>query len=112
VELTEGDIREIRQQGDLRSFLADLQAEARTRNEQRKAAVLAHPDLAARLLDKPLALERPEQWTGYLAPTHNPSGAPNRSPVREQLAALIAEAEARAARPAPAATPGARNETA
>jgi hypothetical protein len=95
VDLTEGDIREIRQQGDLRTYLRDLQAEARATNDRRKALVLAHPDLAAQLLQKPLALERADQWTGYL-PGDLWDGRPNRSPVREQLAELVAEAERRA----------------
>jgi hypothetical protein len=108
VDLTESGIREIRQQGDLRTYLRDLQAEARSNNNRLKALVLAHPDLAAQLLEKPLAFERPEQWSGYIAGNHW-DGRPNRSPYREQLAALVAEAERRANTPATAATPNGSN---
>lgn len=95
MDLTESDIHEIRQQGDLRTYLRDLQAEARATNARQRALVLAQPDLAAQLLEPPTALERADQWTGYI-PGNHWDGRPNRSPVREQLAALVAEAERRA----------------
>jgi hypothetical protein len=78
-------------------------------NTRRRQLVLRYPDLAEQLTQPPLALQKPEQWSGCLAPTHTATGAPNRSPVRAQVAALIAEAERRAA---PAATPGDSNEPA
>lgn len=43
-------------------------AKAKTDNQQRRARVLAHPDLAARLTQPPLNYTRPEQWTGYVPP--------------------------------------------
>jgi hypothetical protein len=41
---------------------------AHTTNQQRRASVLAHPDLAARLTQPPLNYARPDQWNGYIPP--------------------------------------------
>jgi hypothetical protein len=35
---------------------------------RRRAAVLSHPDLAARLTEHPLNFTRPERWNGYIPP--------------------------------------------
>lgn len=61
---------------------------------QRRAALLAHPHIAAKLCDPPLRLARPEQWNGYIPPATMPDGEPNTSPIREQLVALVAEIQA------------------
>jgi hypothetical protein len=62
-----------------------------TRN---RAMVLSHPDLAKRLLDYPLHLGSPEQWSGYLPPViHN--GVHNDSPIRAQLVHILTDAHAR-----------------
>jgi len=37
-------------------------------NQQRRAAVLAQPDLAAELTRPPLNFTRPEHWNGYIPP--------------------------------------------
>lgn len=91
---------------------AIVSAQARDECAQRKARVLAHPDLARRLVTE-LGYQRPEQWNGYVPPliinpgasevlTHN--GTPNRnggrsagqqqndSPRRAALIAICREA--------------------
>lgn len=64
---------------------------ARRKDDYRRR-VLAHPDLAARLTERPLAFKHPWQWTGYIAPqwladeTDAPTGWHlNQSPYRAQL---------------------------
>lgn len=54
-ELPEG-----RQRSTLRTVLI-----AHSRNQDRRAAVLKHPDLAKRMADA-IGLARPEHWTGYI----------------------------------------------
>ena len=67
-----------------------------TRNKHRRAAVLAHPDLAAKLTEQPLNFARPDQWTGFIPPATTADHAINPSPVRAALVAIVAEAERRA----------------
>lgn len=42
---------------------------------QRRARVLRHEDLAARLMAAPLHYSRPEIWSGYIPPARGPYGA-------------------------------------
>ena len=56
-------------------------------------AVLAHPDLAARLTADPIGYKTPEQWNGFIPPDSF-NGQHNRSPRREALLELVAEARA------------------
>lgn len=63
-----------------------------TTNEERRRLVLKHPDLAARLCEKPLGYARPEQWTGYIAPEVFETGARNDSPFRAQAVGIYEEA--------------------
>lgn len=71
-----------------------------TTNAERKATVMQHPDLAARLCDRPMGYERPDQWTGYIAPATTEIGEGylakrNDSPYRAQVVAIYEEALAR-----------------
>lgn len=50
------------------SMLQAAREEAQRKNRERRARVLAHPDLARRLTQPPLSYKRPEQWNGYIAP--------------------------------------------
>jgi hypothetical protein len=46
-----------------------IAANARADDAARRTRVLAHPDLAAKLLKPPIGYrERPDQWTGYVPP--------------------------------------------
>lgn len=96
------DIAEIRAQGDLGQLWAAVRAETAAENARRRAAVLAHPDLAARLTEPPLRFTAPERWTGYIPPAtwggSRLHDQPNPAPERRALLALVAEAEARTAR--------------
>lgn len=101
MNLTEQDVRELRQQGDLTRLLKQARAAGAAENARRRALVLKHPDLAERLTQPPISHTTPEHWTGYIPPAHDPEtfggGRPiNTSPIRAALAALVAEAEQRA----------------
>jgi hypothetical protein len=64
---------------------------ALARAAERRARVLAHPDLAELLTVREVGYARPEQWTGYIPPaTWN--GEHNDSPRRATLTAIAAEA--------------------
>lgn len=76
---------------DVRRLWAPALKDAQNRMAARKAAVLAHPDLAARLTEPPLGFAKPEQWRGNVGPdTWN--GGHNDAARREALAELVAEA--------------------
>lgn len=62
--------------------------------EARKKAVLAHPDLSARLTADPLGYDRPDQWSGFVPPEKF-NGQHNDSPCRAAVVELVAEAYAR-----------------
>ena len=96
-EINEDDARAMRQQGDLKGFILAGMRDGAIRNKHRRGLVLAHADLAAKLTEPPLSFSSPEKWTGYIPPALTAEGAINPSPVRAALAALIAEAEKRAA---------------
>jgi hypothetical protein len=102
IDISEQDVPELRAQGDLITFIKQGIAAARAENARRRALVLRYPDLAERLIEPPLRHTTPEHWTGYVPPASDaPSlgGAEpiNHSPARKALAAIVAEAEHRAA---------------
>lgn len=101
MNLTPDDIRALRQQNDLKAFINQGRRTAQDTNQRRRALVLAHPDLAAKLTEPPLAHSSPEKWTGYIPQAITCTGAINTSPVRAQLVAIVAEAERRAANARP-----------
>lgn len=90
------DVRAMRAQGDLMEFIKLGMKEGRTQAAERKALILRHPDLAAKLCEPPLGYQRPDQWSGAVPPeTWN--GVANDSPLRPVILQLLAEAEAREA---------------
>lgn len=95
---TPDDIAAMRRDGDLRDYLRSLREGAAADCARRRALVLRHPDLAARLTEPPLTHTTPEAWTGHIPPaTFN--GAPNNTPARNALLALVTEAEHRTTQP-------------
>lgn len=68
-----------------------MRAEALARSKDRRARVLAHPDLAGTLTKPPLDYARADQWTGYVPPA-TWSGSMNDSPRRTALVMVCAEA--------------------
>ncbi len=54
--------------------VAGIRAEARAAAAERRRRVLAHPDLAQRLTERPLGFMRPEMWNGYVPPASGFSG--------------------------------------
>jgi hypothetical protein len=102
MNLSEDDVRDLRRQGDLVRLMKQARANALAENARRRALVLRHPDLAARLTEPPIRHTTPEHWTGYIPPAYDAptlgGAAPiNHSPARAALVALVAEAERRAA---------------
>ena len=88
-------------------------ARARQASAERRARVLAHPDLARRLTEPPLALHEPARWSGWIPPRllaaqacpacnaggpawacrgHEHLAPVNDSPFRVQLVEIAAEA--------------------
>jgi hypothetical protein len=72
-------------------------AKAQQESAQRRAAVLAHPDLAALLCQPPLGYSSPDKWNGFIPPRFLPPDSkgivqPNASPGRAVLVAISAEA--------------------
>jgi len=67
---------------------AMLVAQAREANRQRRARVLAHPDIAQRLTQSPLNFTTPQQWTGYVPPEQH-GGVRNDSHRRAALVAIM-----------------------
>ncbi|MGA5819704.1 hypothetical protein ACPC54_17820 [Kitasatospora sp. NPDC094028] len=96
-DLTEDDVRALRQQKDLARMLKDDNARAKADCERRKRLVLGYPDLAEQLTQPPLAYARPDCWNGGLGTNEIQDGRPNRSPSYLQLARICAEAEHRSA---------------
>lgn len=91
----EEDLNAMRQQGDLKRMWNGVGKQARDENDRRKHLVLAHDDLTAKLAEPPINI-KPECWSGFVPMERGVNGL-NRSPVRRALAALVAEAERRAA---------------
>lgn len=81
---------------DWRQVRRAAEAKASAAAQKRRARVLAHSDLAARLTQDPIGYARPEQWNGYVPPrtwggtVHREY--PNDSPRRAALVELAAEA--------------------
>lgn len=99
---TPDDIAALRRDGDLRDYLRNLRDTAAAECARRRALVLRHPDLAARLTEPPISHTVPEAWTGYIPPsTFN--GSTNSAPARRALLDLTAEAEHRTHHPRRAA---------
>lgn len=96
--ITEQDMAAIRKQGDLKEFLKQVKADAKAENRRRRTLVLRHPDLAKQLTEAPNRHTTPEDWTGYIPPATDCTGAINTTPCRPALLALVAEAEQRADR--------------
>lgn len=86
---------------------------AETANRERRALVLAYPDIAKRLCEPPMNLSHPEAWNGFVPGRWLPEDEdgrirPNTSPIRAQLLASLAEAAEKAdhdTRPAPTPQP-------
>lgn len=91
--IAEEDVRAMRQQGDLKEFIRLGMAQGRTDAAARKALVLRHPEIAARLTKPPFGYKSPEQWAGGVPPeTFN--GTRNDSPLRPAVLQLLADAQA------------------
>ena len=76
-----------------RQVLADAMFTARQVAQDRRRRVLAHPDIAHRLVTE-LRYSRPEQWNGYVPPKaayidERDLGVPNRSPRRTALLEIL-----------------------
>ncbi|MGW7001339.1 hypothetical protein ACWGCW_00580 [Streptomyces sp. NPDC054933] len=99
MNLSEDDVRAMRQQNDLKAFIAQHLRDAKTANAHRRGMVLAHRDLAAKLTAPPLEFPTPEAWTGFVPPATTCTGAINTAPTRAALVAIVAEAERRARHP-------------
>lgn len=104
MNLTEQDVRALRQQGDLARLIKQARRDAAAENQRRRALVLRHPDLAAKLTQAPINCSHSEAWSGYVPPAHDAEtvggGRPiNTSPIRAALAAIVTEAERRAFQP-------------
>lgn len=97
MSISEQDMAAIRKQGDLKEFLKQIQAAAHAENRRRRTLVLRHPDLAKQLTKLPHRHTTPENWTGYIPPATDCTGAINTTPCRAALLTLVAEAEQRAA---------------
>lgn len=95
MNLSEDDVRAMRQQSDLKQFILNGMRDGAARNAHQRTAILAHPDLAKKLTEPPISLARPEQWSGYIPPAVTCTNAINPSPVRAALWAIAAEAERR-----------------
>lgn len=72
-------------------------AAAHKENQARRARVLMHPDIAAKLCEPPLSFAKPEQWNGFVPPKYLPADergkvALNDSPRRAALVGIAAEA--------------------
>jgi hypothetical protein len=96
--IEEHEVSEMRAQGDWQAYRKAVAVEVLTMRSERRKAVLAHPDLAEKLMDPPLKMSSPEKWTGYVpSPTveakHHQDANP--SPYRAQLVAIVRVAEQR-----------------
>lgn len=79
-EVTESDVRAMRQQGDLKEFMRQTTRNGRAENDRRKKLVARYPDLNTRMH----ALPGHAMWSGSVG-------------GNKKTAAIVAEAEARAA---------------
>lgn len=83
------DITAMRRQGDLGSYLRQAVATEAAANADRKRLVYRHPDLIERL-----QVLGQHPWNGRIPPEEW-GGTTNRSPIRAELLAIVAEAEQR-----------------
>jgi hypothetical protein len=97
--LTLADANALKMQGDLGRFIKQQMAQARHAATYRRALVLRHRDLADALTQPPIGFSSPEKWNGYIPPATDCTGAMNTAACRPALLALVAEAEARTAKP-------------
>lgn len=96
--MTPDDVRALHTEGELLRLFAEQRRIDLAECLRRRAAVLRHPDLAARLCEPPMKLGRPDQWTGYAGAQYTPGRMGfdvNRAPTRAQLVAIVREAEQR-----------------
>ncbi|MBV7671406.1 hypothetical protein STHAL_18310 [Streptomyces halstedii] len=93
MSISEQDIAELRKQGDLKEFLKQTRAAAHAENKRRRTLVLRYPDLADQLKKAPHRHTTPQDWTGYIPPATDCTGAINTTPCRPALLALVAAAE-------------------
>lgn len=92
------EIAEMRAQGDFEAYRKAVHRQAIDLRNTRRAAVLAHPDLAERLKSAPLSVAEPRQWSGFVPPAtveRRHSASLINSPVRAQLVAIVTEAQRR-----------------
>lgn len=76
----------------LRGTWIDTALTEANKARERRARVLAHPDLAGRLCDPPMRLSSPEVWTGHVPPARVDilgSSRPNNSPNRRQIIEVL-----------------------
>lgn len=71
-------------------------AESKPNSLNRKALVMAYPDLVAKLTQPPIGFRRPEEWSGWIPPELDEDGQVNPSRRAAGLRALVEEAERRA----------------
>lgn len=69
----------------MKGTLVDYERIAAEQCRARRARVLAHPDIAVRLTERPMNYPAPEFWTGYIPPAKRGDDRPNPSPIRRQL---------------------------
>jgi len=92
-----GQVSQLRASGQLGLMWQAVTAATASDNDARKALVLQHPDLAARVA-KALGLSSPDRWNGRMPPATVPGKGdymPNPSPLLARLREIVAEAEAR-----------------
>ncbi len=96
---TYDDVRALKVDGELGKFIKGHMAAARTEAAHRRGLVLRHPDLAAKLTERPIGYSTPDKWNGYIPPATDCTGAMNTARCRPALLALVAEAERRSTKP-------------
>jgi len=84
---------------NIKSFKDMWQAklgDSKPHSRNRRALVLACPDLAAKLLEEPINLRDVREWSGWVPPETDVDGHSNTSRRAAALRALVEEAERRA----------------
>lgn len=94
--LDQQDVAAMRQEGGIGEWIVIQWRAGLEQARARRAMILRHPDLAAKLAELPLGPASPEQWTGAIPPELF-NGVRNDSPRRPAILALLAEAERREA---------------
>lgn len=88
------DVRALIAESGLREVIDAACRETTEASAARKALILRHDDLAARLTKQPLNYSHPDKWNGSMPPEMF-NQVRNDSPIRVALLALVAEAEKR-----------------